>query len=137
MKGRRRVERHVLMTVLSTLLPMILFGYVFYAATVEQTLSQAERRLRDHSKTYALILLERLQTHAAISARTPLQFPKSTLSFDPPTDRFVINESTYVPLGDLLWDLDATADHRCVVIDGEISRCSSSPTLLIRVKVAG
>ena len=54
MKGRRRVERHVLMTVLSTLLPMILFGYVFYAATVEQTLSQADRRLRDHSKTYAL-----------------------------------------------------------------------------------
>lgn len=133
MKGRRRVERHVLMTVLSTLLPMILFGYVFYAATVEQTLSQAERRLRDHSKTYALILLERLQTSAAISARTPLQFPKSTLSFDPPTDRFVINENTYVPLGDLLWDLDTTSDHRCVVIDSEISRCSSSPSQEVEI----
>ncbi len=128
MKGRRRVERHVLMTVLSTLLPMIMLGYVFYAATVEQTLSQAQSRLRENSKTYALILLERLQTRATISTQSSLKFPTSTLSFDPPTDRFVINGSTYVPLGDLLWDLVDTADRRCVVIDGEISRCSSSPS---------
>ena len=128
MKGHRRVERHVLVIVLSTLLPMILFGYVFYATTVEQTLSQAQSRLRENSKIYALILLERLQTRATISKQSSLKFPTSTLSFDPPTDRFVINESTYVPLGDLLWDLGDTADRRCVVIDGDISRCSSSPS---------
>ena len=105
MNGPRRVEQRVLTIALSTLLPMILFGYVFHATTVEQTLSQEKKNLREQSKTYALILLERLQTHASISAHETLQFPKSTLSFDPATDRFVINKSIHVALGDLLWTL--------------------------------
>ena len=111
----------------ATLVPMLAFGYLAYTYAVSQTLDQANIRLREESKTYALILLERLQTYRGIDAYDiePLaERPK--LSLDRDNDRIIIGRSRPVLVDIWLRDLDASTFQRCLIIDGIAYRCSDN-----------
>ncbi len=126
-KSRRQVKSRILTTLaLSTLVPMIVFGFIVHRATVNSTLELADARLRDDSKTYSLTLLERLQTVAGLDARHPQLTDRPDLTLNHQVGVIVVGDNKVIPVDDWLWDLDDTTAYRCVIIDGVPYRCGGT-----------
>ena len=126
-QSRRQVKSRMLtMFAFATLVPMVAFGYLAHNYAVSQTLDQASIRLRAESKTYALILLERLQTYAGIDAYDTEPAERPQLSLDRDNDRIIIGRSRHVPVDIWLRDLNTSIFQRCLIIDGVTYRCSDN-----------
>jgi diguanylate cyclase (GGDEF)-like protein len=123
----QQVRRRVLtMFALSTLLPMLAFGYLVYSMAANQTLDQASARLKEESKQYALILLERLQTYAGKDANQVTLDDRPTLTIEPEEGLIVIGVTNKVQVADWLRDLDGSTSQRCLLINSEPYRCSGT-----------
>ncbi|MCZ6656673.1 MAG: EAL domain-containing protein [Gammaproteobacteria bacterium] len=127
-RPRQQVKSRILTTLaLSTLVPMIVFGYIAHTSTVNASLERAYASLREDSKTYALTLLERLQTYAGVDARHPELTDHPELAIDLDRDVVIVGAEKLIAMDDWLWDIDDTTAYRCVIIDGATHRCGGTP----------